>query len=122
MCSSDLMWTRDVSSAVGLTIDDRQLYVTDDKDAVHAFDLNSGASLWKQSRLARRRLSAPIARGDKVAVADVEGVVHFLSRADGAFAARLTTDGSAVIAAPQALGANMLVQTRSGGVFAVEVE
>ena len=116
------MWTRDVSSAVGLTIDDRQLYVTDDKDAVHAFDLSSGASLWKQSRLAKRRLSAPIARGDKVAVADAEGVVHFLSRADGAFAARLVTDGSAIIAAPQALGANMVLQTRGGGVFAVEVE
>ena len=116
------LWTRDVSSAVGLTIDGRRLYVTDDKDAVHAFDLNSGSSLWKQDKLARRRLSAPIARADKVAVADAEGFVHFLSQADGAFAARLATDGSPVIAAPQALGADMVVQTSRGGVFAVEVE
>ena len=57
-----------------------------------------------------------------MAVADAEGFVHFLSQADGAFAARLTTDGSPVIAAPQALGADMVVQTSRGGVFAVEVE
>lgn len=48
--------------------------------------------------------------------------MHFLSQADGAFAARLATDGSPVIAAPQALGADMVVQTSRGGVFAVEVE
>lgn len=116
------LWSRDISSAVGLAIDNRRLYVTDDKDIVHAFDLNNGASLWKQDKLAKRRLSAPIVQGNKVAVADAEGIVHFLSQADGAFAARLATDGSAVVSAPQTLSADMVVQTSRGGVFAIEVE
>lgn len=116
------IWARDVSSAVGLTIDGRHLYVTDDKDAVHALDLSSGASLWKQDKLAKRRVSGPIVQSGKVAVADGQGIVHFLSQDDGAFVARVPTDGSPILARPQALGANLVVQTNRGGVFAIGAE
>jgi outer membrane protein assembly factor BamB len=55
-----------------------------------------------------------------VAVADIQGVVHFLSRDDGSFVARVTTDGSPVVAPLQALAGKFLVQTSNGGVFAIE--
>ena len=80
-----------MSSAVGLTIDARYLYVTDDKGSVHALDMASGASIWKQDKLFLRRVTAPVSLRNLIAVADVQGVVHFLSRDDGSFAARLTT-------------------------------
>ena len=115
-------WARDMSSAAGLSIDGRSLYVTDDKGAVHALDLASGASLWKQDKLFLRKVSAPVARRGFVVVADVQGVVHFLGRDDGAFVARLTTDGSPVVAPPQLLGSSIVVQTSNGGVFAIEAE
>ena len=118
--TGNLVWARDMSSSAGLAMDSRYVYVSDDKGAVLALDLASGASLWKQDKLSLRRLSAPLALRNLVAVADVQGIVHFLSRDDGSFVARLPTDGSAVVAPPRALGDRLLVQTSRGGVYAIE--
>jgi outer membrane protein assembly factor BamB len=70
--------------------------------------------------LSNRGLSRPLALGSHVAVADYQGVVHLLRREDGAFAARATTDGSAVRAEPTLFGAGLLVQTANGGLHALE--
>lgn len=120
--SGNLVWARDMSSAAGLDVDSRFLYVSDDKGAVHALDMASGASIWKQDKLSLRRLTAPVARRGYVAVADAEGIVHFLSREDGSFIARLETDGNPVVAPPQKLGNGVLVQTSEGGLYAIEAE
>jgi outer membrane protein assembly factor BamB len=114
------LWAREISSVAGLAIGSRSLYVTDEKGAVHAFERSGGASLWKQDKLFMRGVSRPLVVGRRVAVADFQGVVHLLSAEDGAFAARLTTDGSAVLVPPQRLGENaFLVQTRNGGLHAL---
>lgn len=121
--NGNLIWSREMSSSAGLTIDNRYVYVVDDKGVVHGLDKASGASIWKQDKLFQRRLSAPVARRNLVAVGDVQGVVHFLNRDDGAFAARLTTDGSAIQAPMQPLGGEELVaQTRNGRVLAIEAQ
>ena len=117
-----LGWARDISSVAGMAIDDRNVYVSDDKGAVVAFEKSTGASQWKQDKLFGRRISGPIAVGKHVAVGDYQGYVHFLSRDDGSFAARIATDGSAIIARPMALDDGVLVQTRNGGVFAITIQ
>jgi outer membrane protein assembly factor BamB len=122
LANGNLAWARDMSSAVGLSIDARYLYVSDDKGAVHALDLASGASVWKQDKLTNRRLTAPLALRGLIAVADIQGVVHFLSRDDGSFVGRVSTDGSPVVARLQALSGRLLVQTSNGGVFAIEAQ
>ena len=120
--TGNLMWARDISSSAGLSIDSRYLYVSDDQGAVHALDKTNGASIWKQDALFLRRLTAPLANGGLVAVADAEGVVHLLNRDDGAFAARVSTDGSPVSAPLQLAGGNLLVQTRGGGIYAIDAQ
>ena len=120
--NGNLVWARDMSSSVGLAIDNRYLYVTDDKSSVHALDMASGASIWKQDKLSLRRVTAPLPRRGLIAVADIQGVVHFLSRDDGSFVARQETDGSPVVAPLQALGTRLLVQTSKGGIYAIEAE
>jgi len=118
-----LLWTRDVSSIAGLAVDARYLYVTDDKNAVLALNKSNGTSIWRQDKLAGRRVSAPLAFGRYVVVGDFEGYVHLLSREDGSFAARIATDGGAIAAPPVALDlTSFLVQTRNGGVFAITVQ
>ena len=118
-----LLWARDVSSIAGIATDARHLYVTDDRGAVQALDKSSGASIWRQDKLAGRNVSGPLALGRHVVVGDFEGYVHLISREDGAFAARIETDGSAILAAPVALDAtSFLVQTRSGGIYAFTVQ
>ena len=117
-----LLWARDVSSIAGIAVDARYLYVTDDKDAVQALDKTSGASIWRQDRLAGRSVTGPLALGRHVVVGDFEGYVHLLSREDGSFAARIQTDSSGILAPAIALDAtSFLVQTRSGGVYAFAI-
>lgn len=119
----ETMWARDVSSIAGMGLDPRNAYITDDRSAVLALDRRSGASVWKQDKLAGRWASAPLALGRHVIVGDFEGYVHVLSRDDGAFVARIATDGSAVQVPPVALDlSTFLVQTRNGGVFAISVQ
>lgn len=122
LSNGQLAWARDMSSAAGLAADSRYVYVSDEKGAVHALDLSSGTSIWKQDKLSLRHLSAPMPRGRLVAVADIKGVVHFLNRDDGAFAVRVTTDGSPVTAPLQVVDNKILVQTRSGSVLAIEAK
>lgn len=120
--SGAMIWSRDISSAAGLALDGRYLFVTDDKGAVHALDRLSGSSLWKQDKLLNRRPSAPAVHRGLVAVADAEGIVHFLSREDGSFAARQKTDGAPVRTPVQLLGSSFLVQTSGGNVSAIEAQ
>jgi outer membrane protein assembly factor BamB len=117
------IWGRDLSSIAGMSTDGRAFYVTDDKDAVVALDKTNGSSLWRQDKLARRRVSGPLVFGRFVVVGDFEGYVHFLQREDGSFAGRIATDGSPVITAPVALDlSSFVVQTQRGGVFAIAVQ
>jgi outer membrane protein assembly factor BamB len=113
------LWARELSSVTGVSVDARYAYLSDDRGAVHALDRSNGRSLWKQDRLAHRQLSLPVPLGALVAVGDLQGYVHLLSRDTGAFLGRIATDGSAVRAAPLALPAGFLVQTRAGGLFAL---
>lgn len=117
------IWGRDVSSFSGMAADNRNLYVTDDKNAVVALDKTNGSSVWKQDKMFGRGVSRPLALGRYVIVGDYQGYVHLLSREDGSFAARIATDGSQIAAAPIALDiSTFLVQTRNGGVFAISVQ
>lgn len=119
----ETQWARDVSSLAGMAIDARGAFVTDDRSAVLALDRNTGASLWKQDKLNGRWATAPLPIGRYVVVGDSEGYVHVLSREDGSFAARIATDGSAILVPPVALDfSTFLVQTRNGGVYAIGVQ
>jgi len=122
LAKGTLEWSRDASSAARLAMDATAVYTTDDTGAVIAFDNASGATLWKQDKLFAREVSGPAVRGSLVAVGDYQGYVHFLERADGAFVVRTGTDGSAITAPPLRAGSNVLVQTRSGGLYAIAVQ
>lgn len=121
--SGTTIWARDLSSSAGLAADHRAVYITDDKNAIVALDKANGGSLWKQDKLLGRGVSAPLAFGRYVLVGDFEGYVHIMSREDGAFVGRVPTDGSAIGVAPFAIDVDtVVVQTRSGGVFAIELK
>jgi outer membrane protein assembly factor BamB len=117
-----LLWSRDASSAAALSHDPATVYMTDARSTVFALDKGTGAVVWKQDKLLARGVSSPTPSGLFVAVGDFEGYVHFLDREDGAFAVRVSTDGSAIKARPLRLGSNVLVQTRGGGLYAISVK
>lgn len=116
------IWTREISSSAGMGIDTLSAYVTDSNSVVHALDKDTGASVWKQDQLRARRVSAPASRSGFIAAGDLEGYVHIMGRGDGAFAARIATDGSPIAVPPLPLEDGFLVQTLSGGIFAIKVQ
>jgi len=122
LANGNALWSRELSSTAGLAIDARYVFVSDDKGAVHALDRAGGATIWKQDRLFLRRLSAPLALGREVAVGDVEGYVHFLSRESGAFVGRAATDGSPIRSLLVRLESGFLVQTQSGNLYALATQ
>ena len=115
-------WTKELSSHVGVAVDQRFVFAIDDKGAVSAFNREGGASVWKNDKLGFRSLSTPVSYGRAVAVGDYQGYIHFLSREDGAFLARAATDGSAITSQPLVVGSNLIFQTQSGTVTAIAVE
>jgi outer membrane protein assembly factor BamB len=117
-----LTWGRDASSAGALNIDPITVYLTDARGAVLAFEKQSGATLWKQEKLANRGVTGPTAVGDFVLVGDFEGYVHVLNGDTGAFVARIKTDGSPVLSEPLRVGSGVIVQTQSGGLYAISVK
>lgn len=117
------LWSREFSSSTGLARDTRFVFITDDNDIVHGLDAFSGANVWKQDAMKRRQLTRPIVTAGFVVVGDVEGYVHALDRENGNFVARTRTDGTAIVADPQMLGlSRFVVQTRDGGIFALEAQ
>jgi outer membrane protein assembly factor BamB len=114
----NLNWSRDVSSLEGLVADARYIYVTDDKGALHALDKSTGASAWKQDKLAERRPGAPQLIGDYVGVVDVEGYLQLIDRNDGSLVGRTATDGTPATSQPARAGANTVWQSAGGSVYA----
>jgi outer membrane protein assembly factor BamB len=115
-------WTRDLSSETGVAVDQRFVFVPDDKGSLYAYNRDGGTSAWKNDKLAYRNLSTPVSYGRAVAVGDYQGYVHFLSREDGAFLARAATDGSAIKSIPLVAGSNLIFQTQNGTLTAIAVE
>lgn len=112
-------WAKDVSSYAGMAMEPRTVYVTDERSHVLAFERQRGASLWKQDKLTARRVSRPLPLRGYVAAGDYQGYVHLMNSDDGAFAARVATDGSAIAAPPVAIPGGLLVQTVNGGLYAL---
>jgi len=115
-------WNKPASSDVGVAVDQRFVFVSDENGAVNAYSRDSGVSAWKNDKLSYRVLSTPISYGRAVAVGDFEGYVHFLSREDGAIIGRVKTDGSPIRSVPLIAGTNLIFQTQSGTVTALAVE
>jgi outer membrane protein assembly factor BamB len=114
-----LLWSRDFSSLVGLEMDAEYLYLTDDRGAVHALDKATGASVWKQDKLAARFPSGPARVGGYVGIIDGEGYVHLLDPRTGALVGRVATDGTPALAQPYGDGDVIVWQSAAGNLFSV---
>ncbi|WP_126454107.1 outer membrane protein assembly factor BamB [Sulfuriflexus mobilis] len=115
------LWNRKMSSHAGIGADSNILYVTDANSEVWALDRRSGSSYWKLDQLRARKLSAPVAYGDYVVVADFEGYVHFINRNNGAFAARVRVGSSPIVAAPIVAGDTVFISSSAGELTALRI-
>jgi len=117
-----LVWSKPAVSAEGIGGDDRFLFGTESNGNVTAWRRADGERAWQSDRLKYRELTAPLAAGRSVVFGDSTGLLHFVSREDGAPLNRLSVDGSAIVAAPVLAANTVVVVTRNGGVFGYRPE
>jgi outer membrane protein assembly factor BamB len=91
--TGQIWWSREISSHRGLAADEDRVVVSGAMGEVVALRRRTGVDLWRQDGLRMRRLSAPALVGNRVAVADFEGYVHWLDGDTGAFVARTKIGG-----------------------------
>lgn len=109
-----VVWSRDMSSFMGLTVDGNMLYLSDDYSNVWAIDRNSGATLWKQPALRLRTITAPAVLNRYVVVADYQGYLHWMDKYEGHFVARVRSDEDGVISDPLVIGDRLVILGKSG--------
>ncbi len=112
-----VLWTRPAAGSQGVSGDDGMVFGTESDGKVVAWKRDSGERAWVSDKLLFRGLSAPLSLGRSVVIGDATGLVHLLSREDGSPLNRLSTDGSAIAAAPVLAGNTLVVVTRNGGIF-----
>ena len=117
-----VLWTKPADGFVGVHGDDKFVFGVEGDGKIVAWRRADGDRAWVSERLRYRSLTAPLVVGRSVAVGDDTGLVHLLSREDGSALTRISTDGSAIAAAPVLAGGTLVVVTRNGGVFGFKPE
>lgn len=117
-------WTTDMSSSVGMAIDDEIVAVTDEFDTVWGISITDGSVLWQQDALTYRKLTAPAiidsgADGGAVVVGDYEGYLHLLSPTDGTIIGRHKVGSSQIMSQPVYRDGKGYVQLRGGRLAAI---
>src|SRR3984885_14813200 len=86
--SGQQWWSHDMSSYRGLAVDADNLYVTQSDGSVVALRQRDGAEMWRNDKLKRRGLSAPVVTSTAIALADFQGYLHWLDKNTGELVAR----------------------------------
>ena len=116
------LWSRELGTSVGMTVDNKNLYLVDDEGQVLALDRRNGATLWKLDKLKYRDLSAPVAYDDSVVVGDYEGQLHWVSKENGAITARHQVDSDGVRIAPLVRDGVLYSRSKSGRLEALRLK
>lgn len=119
--SGRVLWSREMSSYSGLALDDRYLYLADDRSVVRALDRQNGETVWTQDALRMRSVTRPVIHGDFVVTADYAGYLHWLARDDGRLIARRRVDEQGVHVAPVVAGETVYASGRSGTLAALQL-
>ena len=115
------VWSKDFSSASGMVAAGSFAFAVDVNSYVYGFALDGGGNIWKQDALRNRRLSAPVIANATVAVADLEGYVHFLAPQDGRLLARVSAGKGPIVAPLQAVPGGVIVQDSNGRLAFISV-
>ena len=112
------LWSKNIGGTDAVAADEEFVFAADASDRITGWKMASGDVAWSSDKLLYRSLSSPLSAGRTLVFGDADGTLHFLARDTGEALLRMTTDGSAIVAAPVVSGTTMLVVTRKGGLFA----
>ncbi|MGJ0626763.1 outer membrane protein assembly factor BamB [Xenorhabdus bovienii] len=117
MRSGQLIWKRDIGSVNEMVVTDDHIFIVDQNDRILSLRKSDGVTLWTQSDLLHRNLTAPEMYNGYLVVGDAEGYLHWLNMADGKFVAQHKVDGSGLLSRPVVAGDKLMVQAKDGKVY-----
>lgn len=117
MRSGQLIWKRDIGSVNEMVVTDDHIFIVDQNDRILSLRKNDGVTLWTQSDLLHRNLTAPEMYNGYLVAGDAEGYLHWLNMADGKFVAQHKVDGSGLLSRPVVAGDKLMVQAKDGKVY-----
>ena len=119
--SGQRLWSREISSHVGVSADWNSVYTTRDDGEVIALSRRDGNESWRSDDLLRRDPTLPVPFHTTAVVGDFEGYLHFFSNLNGEAVARVRFGKSAITSSPIVVANRLYVQSDSGSVAAFEV-
>jgi outer membrane protein assembly factor BamB len=116
--SGQIWWSHDMSSYRGLAADDENIYVTQSDGIVVALRQRDGSEVWRNEKVKRRAVSAPVVTTSALVIADFKGYVHYLDKNTGELVARVKVGKQRVSSAPAAFEDTVVVLTDGGSLAA----
>ncbi len=119
--SGQVLWSREISSYVGVATDWNSVYTALDDGEVIALKRSNGVEIWRNDDLLRRDPTLPVPFNTTVVVGDFEGYLHFFSGLSGKPVARVRFGRDAITGYPVVMGNRLYVQSDNGKISAYEV-
>ncbi|MBU4681451.1 outer membrane protein assembly factor BamB [Cedecea davisae] len=118
--SGQIMWKREMGSVNDFIVDANRIYLVDQNDRVVALNADGGVTLWTQSDLLHRNLTAPVLYNGYLVVGDSEGYMHWINADDGRFVAQQKVDSSGFQTTPVVASDKLLIQAKDGTLYAIK--
>jgi outer membrane protein assembly factor BamB len=99
-------------------VDGNRIYLVDQNDRILALTTEGGVTLWTQSDLLHRLLTAPVLYNGNLVVGDSEGYMHWVNPEDGHFVAQQKVDSLFRTDAVVADG-RLLIQATDGTLYSI---
>jgi len=115
-------WSQEISSFHSPLIAQNRVFVVDEASRIHALDLRSGSSLWKQDALFGRQLTEAVMLSGYLVVADYQGYLHLIDPETGKIAGRQAFDLDGIRSTPIVNQDRLLVHSIRGrlGLFTLK--
>ncbi|MDU1060813.1 MAG: outer membrane protein assembly factor BamB [Leclercia adecarboxylata] len=117
--SGQVMWKRELGSVNDFVVDGNRIYLVDQNDRLLALSTEGGVTLWTQSDLLHRLLTAPALYNGSLVVGDSEGYMHWIDPSNGRFVAQEKVDGSGFLTEPVVADGKLLIQAKDGTLYAI---
>ncbi|MDU6451309.1 MAG: outer membrane protein assembly factor BamB [Enterobacter hormaechei] len=129
MQQGQMIWQQRISQATGSTemlgsvndfiVDGNRIYMVDQNDRLLALSTEGGVTLWTQSDLLHRLLTAPALYNGSLVVGDSEGYMHWIDPENGRFVAQQKVDSSGFLTEPVVADGKLLIQAKDGTLYAI---
>ncbi|MCK7451113.1 outer membrane protein assembly factor BamB [Enterobacter chengduensis] len=117
--SGQIMWKRELGSVNDFVVEGNRIYMVDQNDRLLALSTEGGVTLWTQSDLLHRLLTAPALYNGSLVVGDSEGYMHWIDPENGRFVAQQKVDSSGFLTDPVVADGKLLIQAKDGTLYAI---